>query len=72
MINATYSELAPAGAIRAGDVASGSASRGFVGVALSTSRGLYSAVQKFDRHASQYLAELANARNHAARFVDSF
>lgn len=72
MIYATYSKLAPAGAIRAGDVAPESARRGVTGVALSAGRGLFSAVQKLDRRASQYLAELADARNHAGRFVDGF
>jgi len=72
MINATYNKLAPAGAICAGDVAPESVSRGVAGVALSASRGLFSAVRKLDGHASQYLAELANARNHAGRLVDDF
>lgn len=72
MINATYDELASAGAIRAGDMTPQSARRGLVGVVLAAGKGLISAIQTLDGRASLYLADLANARNHAARFVDEF
>lgn len=72
MINATYDELASSGAIRAGDMTPQPAKRGLASVFLAAGKGLLSAIQTLDGHASLYLADLADARNHAARFVDEF
>lgn len=72
MVNVTYCELAPAGAIRAGDMVCQPAKSGLVASALCTAKRLMIMLNNVDGKVSRYFAELATARNHAGRSVEGF